>query len=156
LRRAQGLRIYPELPLPIAIELIDKKLHGQAQLLKTHFPNYAAPKESKEPNQACQAKSGEEIRSCEAQGAQLYWTAWHELPVNYPLSDLPRTPDHWRRFWEQDVTSDSIASARGHSSQRDAGISVRNFGSGSTLALASLGLDPGIGMLHCDLRSRDA
>src|SRR5215831_5558096 len=42
LRRAQATAHQSGIALSIARELIDRKLYGQAHLLKTHFPNYAA------------------------------------------------------------------------------------------------------------------
>ena len=38
------------------------------------------------------------VRRIEAQGAAAYWSVWHDLPICFPKSDVPRVPDHWRAF----------------------------------------------------------
>lgn len=156
LRRAQATATQSGIALPIARELIDKKLHGQAHLLRTYFPKFASDGIERALTRLAKAKSNEEILLCEAQGAQQYWAAWHELPVNFPLSDLPRVPDHWRRFGSR--MSPLTSSPRVAVNPPNAALNYLYavLEAEARLALASLGLDPGIGMLHKDLRSRDS
>ena len=102
------------------------------------------------------AKSSEEIRLCESQAALAYWTAWHELPITYPRSDLARVPDHWRKFGSR--LSPLTRSPRLAVNPPNAMLNYLYalLESEARLALATLGLDPGIGILHNDTRTRDS
>lgn len=140
-----------------ARELIDKKLDGQTHLLRKHFPcNEEVEGIDNARARLARAESNAEILSCEANGAQLYWTAWHEVPVSYPRVDLPRIPDHWRSFGSR--MSPLTTSPRLAVNPPNAMLNYLYaiLEAEARLALASLGLDPGIGMLHSDLRSRDS
>jgi CRISPR-associated endonuclease Cas1 len=157
LRRAQAVAHQSGIALPIARELIDQKLQGQAHLIEKHFRNSIAVEGIvRARKRLANAESRDDIRSCEAQGAQLYWKAWHELPVNYPRIDLPRVPDHWRVFGSR--MSPLTTSPRLAVNPPNAMLNYlyAMLESEARLALAALGLDPGLGVLHNDLRSRDS
>ena len=85
---------------------------------------------------------------------------WHggmrDVPVNFSKSDSAKIPDHWKRFGSR--LSPLTQSPRLAVNPANA---ILNYlyavlESESRLALATLGLDPGIGVLHSDLRSRDS
>jgi CRISPR associated protein Cas1 len=102
------------------------------------------------------AKSNEEIRRYEAHAALAYWTAWHELPVTYPRADLPRVPEHWRTFGSR--LSPLTRSPRLAVNPPNAMLNYLYaiLESEARLAVSELGLDPGIGFLHSDTRTRDS
>jgi len=157
LRRAQATAHETGIALPIARELIDKKLGGQALLLRKNFPSYAAVEGITNARaRLAKAESNAEILSCEACGAQLYWAAWHELPISFPHVDLPRVPEHWRTFGSRmsPLTTSPRLAVNPPNAMLNYLYSILE--AEARLALASLGLDPGIGMLHSDLRSRDS
>ena len=157
LRRAQSLAHQSDLALRIARELIDQKLRGQGRVIQKYFPDSSAPELIEEArNKLVRAKSSDEIRAIEARGALAYWSAWRNLPVNFPRIDLPRVPDHWQKFGSR--LSPLTNSPRLAANPPNA---ILNYlyailESEARLALAALGLDPGIGVLHNDLRSRDS
>lgn len=102
------------------------------------------------------ANSKEEIRRCEAHGALAYWKVWHELPVMYPQSELQRVPEHWRTFGSR--LSPLTKSPRLAVNPPNA---ISNYlyailESEARLSISELGLDPGIGVLHNDTRTRDS
>lgn len=79
-----------------------------------------------------------------------------ELPVNFSKSDSLKVPEHWKRFGSR--VSPLTNSPRLAVNPANA---ILNYlyavlESESRLALAALGLDPGIGVLHSDLRSRES
>jgi CRISPR-associated endonuclease Cas1 len=157
LRRAQALAGQSEIGLEIARELISQKLVGQQRVALKYFQSStAAFVIVAARNKLTTAASCEDVLRCEAEGAQAYWKAWHELPIMYPHVDLPRVPEHWKKFGSR--MSALTQSPRLAVNPPNA---VLNFllalvGSEARLALASLGLDPGIGVLHKDTRSRDS
>jgi len=157
LRRAQSLAHQSDLALRIARELIDQKLRGQEHVIQKYFPQSSAVEfivnaRNKLPN----AKSSDDIRAIEARGALAYWGAWRDLSINFPRNDLPRVPEHWQKFGTR--ISPLTGSPRLAVNPPNAMLNYLYavLESESRLALAALGLDPGIGVLHNDLRSRDS
>jgi CRISPR-associated endonuclease Cas1 len=157
LRRSQSLAHETGVALKIARELIVQKLHGQEQVITKVFKEsqissvIAGTRRS-----VAQAKTNEEIRRWEARGALAYWSAMRELPVNFGKTDSLKIPEHWKVFGSR--ISPLTSSPRLAVSPANA---ILNYlyailESESRLALAALGLDPGIGVLHSDLRSRDS
>src|ERR1700693_3357573 len=157
LRRAQSLAHQSDLALRIARELIDQKLRGQEHVIQKYFPqSFAGESIVSARNKLLSAKSSDQIRAIEARGALAYWSAWHDLPVNFPRNDLPRVPDHWQKFGGRisPLTSSPRLAVNPPNAMLNYLYAVVE--AESRLALAALGLDPGIGVLHNDLRSRDS
>jgi len=157
LRRAQALAHSSGAALQISRKLIIQKLAGQEQvarnkLLDTTTADTIARFRAEVPT----ADSVTTIRLLESQGAAAYWAAWHNLPINFPKKDLRRLPDHWRRFGAR--VSPLTGSPRLAANPVNA---ILNYlyallESEARLAAASLGLDPGLGVLHVDTRARDS
>lgn len=157
LRRAQSLAHHSDLALRIARELIDQKLRGQERVIETYFSQtFAGESIVSARNKLLGAKSSDEIRAVEARGALAYWSAWHDLPINFPRIDLPRVPDHWQKFGSRlsPLTNSPRLAANPPNAMLNYLYAILE--SEARLALAALGLDPGIGVLHNDLRSRDS
>jgi len=157
LRRAQFLAEDTGAALRIAKELIRQKLLAQERLVRARFQCAAAVETISTQRYALmKANSKEEIRRCEAHAALAYWGAWHELQVNYACSDLKRVPEHWRTFGSR--LSPLTKSPRLAVNPPNA---ILNYlyailESEARLAISELGLDPGIGFLHNDTRTRDS
>jgi CRISPR-associated endonuclease Cas1 len=157
LRRAQSLAHQSDLALRIARELIDQKLRGQERVIQKYFPQSVAGESIVSArNKLLSAKSSDQIRAIEARGALAYWGAWRDLSINFPRNDLPRVPDHWQKFGAR--ISPLTGSPRLAVNPPGAMLNYLYaiLESEARLALAALGLDPGIGVLHNDLRSRDS
>jgi len=156
LRRAQGLAHESGVARKIARELIVQKLLGQEQVIKKFFKEGPSSQVIVEARRSvARAKTNEEIRRWEAKAALAYWSAMREVPVNFSKSDSSTIPEHWKRFGSR--VSPLTNSPRLAVNPTNA---ILNYlyavlESESRLALAALGLDPGIGVLHNDLRSRD-
>src|SRR6266566_4966853 len=157
LRRAQSLAQDSGTALRIAIQLIRQKLTSQERLVRDRFQNAASTQVIANARQALmKARSNEEIRRYEAHGALAYWTAWHQLPVPYPRTDLQCVPEHWRTFGSR--LSPLTRSPRLAVNPPNAMLNYLYaiLESEARLAIAELGLDPGIGFLHSDARTRDS
>jgi len=157
LRRAQSIAPDSGAALKIAIELIRQKLPGQERLVRERFQNEASMQTIADARHALmKAKSSEEIRRYEAQAALAYWTAWHELPVAFLRADLERVPEHWRTFGSR--LSPLTKSPRLAVNPPNAMLNYLYaiLESEARLAVSELGLDPGIGFLHSDTRTRDS
>jgi hypothetical protein len=96
------------------------------------------------------------VRTLEAHAAVAYWNGWRDVPILWPKSDLRRIPDHWRAFGTR--ASPLTGGPRLAVNPANA---LLNFvfaicESEARLALAILGLDPGIGFLHLPRANRDS
>lgn len=156
LRRAQSLAEDSGVALQIAKELITQKLLAQERLIRDQFQVAAAETVSDQRHALTKANSKEEIRRCEAHAALAYWSAWHELPVSFSQTDLQRVPQHWRVFGTR--LSPLTRSPRLAVNPPNA---ILNYlytilESEARLSISELGLDPGIGFLHSDTRTRDS
>jgi hypothetical protein len=143
--------------LRIVRDLIGQKLAGQERLAREKLRNSnVAETIAKARVAVSQANSIPAIHLLETLGAGAYWSAWHALPVMFPKKDIQRVPEHWRAFGAR--RSPLTGSPRLAVNPPNA---ILNYlyavlESEARLALAALGLDPGLGFLHFDSRTRDS
>jgi len=98
----------------------------------------------------------ENIRYLEAQAGLAYWSACRCVQIVFPKNELCRIPDHWRNFGAR--ISPLTHSPRLAVNPPNA---ILNYlyailEAEARLAIAALGLDPGLGFLHFDNRNRDS
>ena len=141
----------------IARVLIDKKLAGQERVARhTLLATGSADTIARCRAELSGAETPERIRLIESRAAAAYWAVWHNLPINFPKKDQPRTPEHWRIFGTR--VSPLTGSPRLAVTPPNA---MLNFlysvlQSESRLAVCALGLDSVLGVLHVDSPARDA
>jgi CRISPR-associated endonuclease Cas1 len=157
LRRAQALAIQSGSALEIARELIAQKLDGQARVAREKLlDSVTANAISEFRAELVTAENSETVRLLESQAGRAYWSAWRNLPINFPKNGLHRVPDHWRTFGTR--ISPLSGSPRSAANPANA---ILNYlyavlESEARLAAAALGLDPGLGVLHADGPVRDS
>jgi CRISPR-associated endonuclease Cas1 len=158
LRRAQALALGNGVGLEICCTLIAAKLEGQERVVRERANDPVAAQEiagfrEKLPD----VDTAGALRNLEAQAAVSYFAAWRDIPVRWPKADLPRIPDHWRTVGSRQSPLSGgprLAITPVHA--------ILNYcfallESESRLALAALGLDPGLGLgLHTDTPNRDS
>jgi CRISPR-associated endonuclease Cas1 len=157
LRRAQSLAEDSGAAMRIAVELIRRKLLAQEQLVREQFQDATSAKIIANQRHAlAKANSNEDIRRYEAYGALAYWRVWHDLPIQFSQSDLQRVPKHWQVFGSR--VSPLTKSPRLAVNPPNAMLNYvyAILESEARLAISELGLDPGIGFLHSDARTRDS
>jgi CRISPR-associated endonuclease Cas1 len=157
LRRSQSFAHESGIALKIARDLISEKLLAQERIIKTYFgESSCSPEIAAARRLVGTAKSNEEIRRWEAKGAKIYWSAMREVPVNFSKSDSSKIPEHWRRFGSRISPLTNSPRLAVNPANAILNYLYAVLESESRLALATLGLDPGLGVLHSDLRSRDS
>lgn len=157
LRRSQALAHQSGVALRIARELISRKLAGQELLIREKLHDSSTADVIAQARAAVKfATTIAAIRQLEAHAAHAYWSTWHTLPVYFPHRDVRRVPDHWRIFGTR--KSPLTGSPRLAVNPPNAMLNYLYalLESESRLALAALGLDPGMGVLHVDTPSRDS
>ncbi len=157
LRRAQSLAHSSGAALRIARELVRQKILGQSSVARHKLlDTTTAAAIDRFGSELAAADNIPTIRLIESQAALKYWTAWRTLPINFPKNDLPRVPEHWRSFGAR--VSPLTGSPRLAANPPNA---ILNYlyavlESEARLAVAGLGLDPGLGVLHVDAQARDS
>jgi CRISPR-associated endonuclease Cas1 len=157
LRRAQALADYSGAGLQITRELISQKLSRQEHVARERLQasevgDTIANVRSLVPT----VTSKPAFLALESQAASAYWSAWRNLPVSFPKTDLRRVPEHWLTFGPR--ISPLTGSPRLAVNPANA---ILNYlyavlESEARLAAAALGLDPGLGFLHVDTPNRDS
>jgi CRISPR-associated endonuclease Cas1 len=157
LRRAQALALENGVALRISREIVDRKLAGQERVAMQSLSSEPVAKSIREcRTDLAEAFSIDAVRLIESQAAKAYWSAWRNLPIAFPQKDLARIPEHWRTFGSR--VSVLTGSQRLATNPVNA---ILNYlyailEAEARLAAATLGLDPGIGVLHVDLPYRDS
>jgi CRISPR-associated endonuclease Cas1 len=157
LRRAQALAVRSGADVRITRALIAAKLAGQERIARDRLHNVTAAQVIAQARIALDtAASISSIRTLEAQAGRAYWHAWKLLPVNFPTIDARKAPAHWKIFGTR--ISPVSGSPRCAINPPNA---ILNYlysilEAESRLALAAVGLDPGLGFLHVDSRTRDS
>jgi CRISPR-associated endonuclease Cas1 len=157
LRRAQALAHQTGVAFRISRELIDRKLAGQERVARESLRNREASFLIKEfRSELAEVESIDAIRFVESRAAKAYWKAWQNIRITFPGKDLSGVPEHWRRF-------DSRASPLSSSPRLAANPvnAILNYLYAlleveCRLAVAALGLDPEMGLLHMDTINRDS
>jgi hypothetical protein len=97
-----------------------------------------------------------EMRRAEAQAANAYFATWADVPVRFPTADRHRIPEHWTRAGTR--RSPLTGCSRSAASPANA---ILNYlyallEAEARIACLTVGLDPGIGILHADAHHRDS
>ena len=155
LRRAQALAVSNEVGLQVMRYLLDRKLEGQAHLAE-QLGGDRTPIDG--ANRALeQAESLNELMWLEAQAANHYWHAWTNVECQFIAKDRNRVPEHWRTFGKR-------ASRFGGSGSHNAANPINailNYlyallEAEAVISCQTVGLDPGMGILHVDKKARDS
>jgi CRISPR-associated endonuclease Cas1 len=157
LRRAQALAHQSGVGLGIVRELISRKIDEQERLVRSKLRNSAAADTIARAQAGVKtAETISSIRQLEAQAAYAYWFAWRNIPIAFPKNDLRRVPEHWLSFGSRHSPLTGSPRLAVNPSNAMLNYLYAVLESESRLALAALGLDPGIGVMHVDSPSRDS
>jgi CRISPR-associated endonuclease Cas1 len=157
LRRLQALAMGTEIGLHVARYLTHAKLAGQATVASSELDASDAARSIVSVSEALDdASSLEELRQLEAVAANVYWHAWEAVEVAFVHRDDVKVPAHWRRF-EGRRSAVNPGTSRSATDPVNATLNYayRLVESEARLATLALGLDPGLGILHADMRNRD-
>lgn len=166
LRRAQAIasesgnetdsRAGTGIGLGIARDLIRQKLAGQLSVLESLRDNLAIETVKSAIAEIPQTRNVDALRLLESQAALAYWEAWRYLDVLFVYRDKPRVPEHWLAFGVRR----SLLTHNPRKATNPAN-AILNYlyailEAEARIASLTMGLDPGIGVMHADLRARDS
>ncbi|MBA3687630.1 MAG: CRISPR-associated endonuclease Cas1 [Chloroflexi bacterium] len=92
----------------------------------------------------------------EAAAANGYWSAWASVPMPWTRADASNAPEHWRTVGRR--RSPLTGNARLAATPAHALLNYLYaiLEAEARLACLAAGLDPGLGVLHADQKSRDS
>jgi CRISPR-associated endonuclease Cas1 len=157
LRRAQALATTNPTGLQIARTLLQQKLAGQRRLLdRLAGSGGLAGQFDQADGRLAQATTVDELLIAERDAAFAYWAAWAGLPVRFRPSEAARLPDHWATFGQR-----SSAFSSGPRLAVNPANALLNYlyailEAETRIALLTVGLDAGLGIVHADYRARDS
>ncbi len=157
LRRAQALAAQTGSDLKIARELISRKLGGQERVVRDYLCNAEAARIiASFAAELEKADSLDAVRVAESRAAGAYWAAWRMMPISFPRNDWPRVPDHWQVFGTRKSEISGSQRLATNPANTMLNYLYAVLEAECRLALATLGLDPGLGVIHMDTPRRDS
>jgi len=157
LRRSQALAESTGASLQLTRELIAQKLSGQEKVARDKLERLdIANCISSFRCQVDLARGTSTIRQCESLGAKAYWSAWHDIPVGFPRNEIRRVPRHWQVFGTRESPLTNSPRLAVNPANAILNYLYAILEAEARLAASTLGLDPGIGVLHVDSRTRDS
>src|ERR1017187_4112582 len=155
LRRAQCLALENGTALRISRELISQKIGGQAAIVRDMLGNsVAADAILRFKAELAETQDIGAVRLAEALAAKMYWSQWADVTIRWPRKDEDRVPAHWKRFVSR--ISPVTHSQRLAANPPNACMNLIHglCEAECRIALIGTGLDPEVGLLHCDTPNR--
>jgi CRISPR-associated endonuclease Cas1 len=162
-RRRQALAAGSATGLAIMREILRLKLAGEAAVARLLGGEDTAALIERLRSEIADTDSGLHALASEAAAASAYWSLWSDVSVRFARRD--KVPDHWQVFGQRrplraapDKRGGLVGSNRPRNAATAPGAMLNYlFGlavSQMTIALAAVGLDPGIGIFHADKEGR--
>jgi len=157
LRRAQSLAVGNGLGLGIVRFILSKKLDGQRHVLRqiTNAPHLSNAFEDAATRLAAGATL-DELVWAERDAALAYWTGWATVEMRFKPSDARRLPEHWLRFGQRSSPLTSASRLAVNPANALLNYLYALLEAEARLACLAVGLDPTVGIVHADYRSRDS
>jgi CRISPR-associated endonuclease Cas1 len=157
IRRAQATAHHTGLAIPIARELIARKLIEQARVVADHCGDRAVVETIESVILALEfADTIKALRQLEAQAASVYWQSLRSIRIEFPRKDLARVPEHWRVFGTRQSPLTNSPRLAVNPPNAMLNYLYALLESEARLASVALGLDPGLAFAHADTDSRDS
>jgi CRISPR-associated protein Cas1 len=154
LRRAQALAATNPAGIEITRRILTRKVDGQARVAQTLGRPAIADTIQSHIGQLAQAAALDTLRLAEAQAAALYWQAWSNEPVRFVQAHRARIPAHWTRFGARSSPITSNPRRAANPANALLNYLYALLEAETILACHTIGLDPGIGILHTDQDAR--
>ena len=168
LRRAQALAVGNDIGVVIARDLLTRKLAGQAATVDrivspADIGTVAEPVASGAANDIrddltamLDTATIADLRGLESQAAARYWGAWATVPVRWAKRDRERVPEHWQCAGVRSSPLTRSPRLATTPVQAMLNYAYAMLEAETRIALLTVGLDPGIGIVHADQRARDS
>ena len=157
LRRLQAAAAATSTGVEIARTLLQAKLDGQAGVLD----QLEAEPDTRATFAAALSRLGaadtlDRLIWAERDAALAYWKTWSAVPVVFTSRDARVVPEHWRTFGQRGSLLTSSPRLAINPANAILNYLYAILEAETRLACLSLGLDPGLGIVHADYRDRDS
>jgi CRISPR-associated endonuclease Cas1 len=153
LRRAQVSAMDTTTGLGAVRYLLDRKLAGQASVVEPYGTETAAIIRQLQ-SALTSVTSLEELSTIEGAAASFYWPSFAQLVFPFVQRDRQNIPEHWQTIGNRSstITGNTRKAVTPFHAMLNYVYALLEIE--TTVALQIIGLDPGIGILHRDQRSR--
>ncbi len=158
LRRQQALALHSAAGLAVARYLIAGKIAGQAQVAATLLGSPGTHETlAGLLADLDRCATLEDVQQVEAVAAAAYFAAWDGIEVRFVGRDAAKVPAHWRTFSGR-RSAVNPGSARSATDPVNAMLNYayRLLEAEARLGCIRVGLDPGLGVMHADVKGRDS
>jgi len=157
LRRLQAQAPSNEVGVAISKTLLGEKLAGQRRVLNSLQPNAGELAAVDSCIAALEAAdSVDEIVLAERNAAITYWAAWSSVAVNFAAKDARVLPEYWLRFGQRGSPLSTAPRLAINPANALLNYLYTLLEAETRIACLTVGLDPGLGVIHVDYRSRDS
>lgn len=157
LHRLQAQAPSNELGLAISKTLLREKLAGQRRVLNSLSPNAAAVAALDSCIEALEsAEVLSEIVLAERDAAITYWAGWSSVAVHFTAKDARIVPEYWLRFGQRGSPLSTAPRLAINPANALLNYLYAILEAETRIACLAVGLDPGLGIVHVDYRSRDS
>lgn len=157
LRRAQAIAPSTATGVEITRTLLGEKLVGQRELIgRLHARHDLEQAFARAETGLREAETLEALVFAERDAALAYWSAWAPVEIRFRHSDLPRLPNHWHRFGRRGSPLTQAPRLAVNPINALLNYLYAILEAETRIACLTLGLDPTLGIVHADYRSRDS
>jgi CRISPR-associated endonuclease Cas1 len=161
LRRAQATAMDSGKAVKVAKQLVRLKVERQVSGLDALEMLVAVGPKVREVIRGILARIDEaemidQVRAVEAQAAAAYWGCWSPLPIHFIARERDLFPEHWLDFGSRASVLTSTPRAAANPINALLNYLYALLEGEATVAARTLGLDPGVGLMHSDHAYRDS
>jgi len=156
LRRLQAAAGSNETGIEIARMLLQVKLDGQAAVLELHAADTEASAVRAATAALAKASTLERLVWAERDAALAYWGVWARREVRFATTDLKAVPEHWLSFGQRGSLLTGSPRLAINPANALLNYLYAILEAETRLACLTVGLDPGLGIVHVDYRRRDS
>lgn len=155
LRRAQAMAD-SSTSLEVARYLMGLKLQGQEAVLARLGDETLRTRVANARARLLKVRNLAALRAREAESAIAYWGSWARVPVLFSSKDRREVPDHWLTFGgrHSPITQSPRLAANPANAMLNYLYAILE--AETRIACLTVGLDPGMGVVHSDIRGRDS
>ena len=155
LRRAQAKAITSPAGVEIIRYLLTLKVGGQRNLA-ARLRHEDGPEMVSAVDAIELAADLDTLRIAEARAAVAYWNAWSQVEIRFNRADQPKVPIHWLTFDRRRSTQSGSGRRAINPINAILNYLYALLEAEARIAAITVGLDPGLGILHLDKKSRDS
>jgi CRISPR-associated endonuclease Cas1 len=156
LRRNQAMATVNGVGMAIGRELVRRKLEGQLRVMSVLGAENRQRIVTQSVERVDLARTPQDLRSGESIAANAYWAAWASVPVQFHPADRRKLPEHWLTFWSRSSPLTGQPRRAGNPANAVLNYLYAILEAETTIALMTMGLDPGMGFFHVDSPQRQS